>query len=92
MSETIIRAEIRKGLIGNGIPERDAEMVTDIAFHAVDSAMQAFNRATNPLEGSTWLNAHGIGLQLLEQAARSMHCNLRTESVKLGLLTKEFTA
>lgn len=87
-----MRAEIRKGLIGNGIPEPDAHIITDIAFHAVESAMQAFNRATNTLEGSAWLNAYSIGLQLLEGSASGLQSQLRAESTKLGLLTKEFTA
>lgn len=86
----MMRRQIADGLRRNGLAPADVDIAVDLAFHATDQALRSFALACDSVEGIRWLNAYGIGLQLLEQAASRMAENFRETAKIGGLRTSEF--
>lgn len=61
-----MRRELRTMLLELGVPTPEAEAAVDTGLAAASAAMEAFEARTGGLENRAQLNAHMIGLRVLE--------------------------
>lgn len=64
---TILRQQLRAGIIASGSTAGEADQALDLAFHAASEAMARLQLALTPLQalGATWGIAYSIALQIL---------------------------
>jgi len=81
----VARSQIRTGLVATGMAVADANVITDVAMHAVDQAIESLCRTTETLDGSKWFTCHTIALQALSGIATHLHQVAIAEADALGL-------
>jgi len=72
MSEAIIRAQLRKGLIQLGAPAEEADLVLDVAVYALEQAVSTIDRICATIPAPAALTARAITLQLFEGAVAGL--------------------